>query len=259
MEDSLTPPPYTAAVLRKIENAPGTWNSIEVGVFRADGERHEQVGAYIRNYPTLFRTFCAFRVDGRDYALYSGDYTATRVMELPSCRDIGGEERSGGGFCPVDYYVPCYVEREYVRLDDTIRRHRVNEPEPCSLRPGVNTYTPLDPATGQRTRVEKPAHPVSPLLYYPFGFVAGCIWGDDSSWKIQYLDLSRAAQGIIRREERFGYIALPDGLPLKDAIGMEDYGTDPEEEWSRRITIAVEARFDLETGRLVERGVPWDE
>ena len=28
------------------------------------------------------------------------------------------------------------------------------------------------------------------------GFVAGCVWGDDSSWKIEYLDLSKADEGI---------------------------------------------------------------
>jgi len=24
-----------------------------------------------------------------------------------------------------------------------------------------------------------------------FGFIWGCVWGDDASWKVQYLDLSR--------------------------------------------------------------------
>ena len=29
-----------------------------------------------------------------------------------------------------------------------------------------------------------------------FGFVWGCIWGDDSSWKVQYLDLSSIHDGF---------------------------------------------------------------
>jgi hypothetical protein len=41
-----------------------------------------------------------------------------------------------------------------------------------------------------------------------FGFVWGCLWGDDSSWKVQYLDLSDIRHGQIRREERFGYLRL---------------------------------------------------
>jgi hypothetical protein len=40
---------------------------------------------------------------------------------------------------------------------------------------------------------------------------------------------------------------------------MIDYGTDPEEDWSRQITISVQVPFDLETGQLIESGAPWDE
>ena len=36
----------------------------------------------------------------------------------------------------------------------------------------------------------------------------GCYWGDDNSWKVQYLDLSEIEKGIIRRDERFGYAEL---------------------------------------------------
>jgi hypothetical protein len=41
-----------------------------------------------------------------------------------------------------------------------------------------------------------------------FGFVWGCIWGDDSSWKAQHLDLRRVQEGVIARDERFGYVRL---------------------------------------------------
>lgn len=243
---------YTARVVRKIENDLGTWNSIEVGVFRTEGENEEQIGSYTRNYSSLFNTFCPFRRNDKDYALYSPDYTATRIMDLPSCRDLGGEERSGAGFCPVDFYVPSYVEREYVTLDDKVFKGRVNEPKPEDLLPRVTRYTPLDKATGQRITVELPSYPVTPLLYYSFGFVAGCVWGDDSSWKIQYLDLSEADKGIVRRDERFGYIALPDTMSLKQAVIMTDYQYDPSDGDAHTITIAVQKRFDLRTGAPVE-------
>jgi hypothetical protein len=58
-----------------------------------------------------------------------------------------------------------------------------------------------------------------------YGFIAGCIWGDDSSWKIQYLDLSQADKGIIKRDDRFGYIELPSELNLDNAIDL-DYDDD---------------------------------
>src|SRR5579863_2747108 len=119
---------YSARVIDKIEYRPGTWSGIRVGVFRVEGEAEEQIGEYDRNYPNLFRTFYPFQKDGRDYALYSPDYAVTRVMTLPSCQDIGGEEPNSYGFCPVDYYVPSYIERESIGLRDEVHRHRVYEP-----------------------------------------------------------------------------------------------------------------------------------
>jgi len=243
---------YLAKVVSQIEYRPGTWNGVRVGVFRIEGKSEEQIGEYERNYPNLLRTFYHFQKDGKDYALYSPEYTVTRVMTLPSCEDLGGEEPSGYGFCPVDYYVPSYIEREYIDLNDEIHRHRVNEPSAEDLVAGTTKYTPLDEKTGERTVVEKPSYPVSPLLYYQFGFVAGCIWGDDSSWKIQYLDLSEAERGVIKREERFGYIAMPDQMTLKQAVNMKDYLYDPEEEWAHAITIVIQSRFDLRTGKAVD-------
>ena len=109
---------YLAEEIEKVENRPGSWNSIKVGVFRSEDGKKEQVGAYTRNYPNLLRTFCHFRKGDKDYALYSPDYTASRLMVLPSCKDIGGEEAHSAGFCPVEYYVPRYIEREYVDLSD---------------------------------------------------------------------------------------------------------------------------------------------
>jgi len=135
-----------------------------------------------------------------------------------------------------------------VNLDDKVLRYRVNEPSPHDLETRLTKYTPLDEKTGARITVEKPSYPVSPLLYYPFGFIAGCQWGDDSSWKIQFVDLEAVEQGIIKRDERFGYIALPNSLTLKQAVGMTDYGYDPKEEWAHHVTIAVQKRFDLRTG-----------
>ncbi len=243
---------YQAEIIEKVENRPGTWNSVRVGVFLCEGEKKETVGQYIRNYPSLFRTFCHFRRNDKDYALYSPDYTASRIMELPSCKDIGGEEPHAAGFCPTDYYVPRYVERESIGLNDEVHRHRVNEPSAEDLVARTTKFTPLDEKTGQRITVEKPSYPVSPLLYHPFGFVAGCIWGDDSSWKIQYIDLSSAESGILKRDARFGYIALPDSMALKQAVDIGDYHCDSHEEWAHHITIAIQKRFDLRTGKSVD-------
>ena len=84
--------PYFARVLADIQYTPGTWHGVRVGVFRRENGTDVQVGEYERNYPSLLDTFAPFHLDGRDLALYSPDYTCTRLLELPSCRDIGGED-----------------------------------------------------------------------------------------------------------------------------------------------------------------------
>jgi hypothetical protein len=51
------------------------------------------------------------------------------------------------------------------------------------------------------------------------------VWGDDWSWKVEFLDLSQIEQGIITRTAKFGYFPYASGLTLKEAINMEDYYT----------------------------------
>ena len=242
---------YSARAIGKIEYEPDTLNGLRVGVFRSDGESEQQVGGSHETIPTCTERSTTLK-DGKDYALYSHDYTTTRVMELPSCRDIGGEEPDDDGFCPVDFYVPRYVEAEYLDPEDKAHRIRINEPGDRDLTWSTTKWTPLDQKTGERIVVEKPSYAVGPLTYYPFGFVAGCIWADDGSWKIQYLDLSEVERGVIKRDARFGYIELPHHMKLKDAISMGNYAKNPEAEWSHRITIAIQQHFDLRTGSVVD-------
>ena len=184
----------------------------------------EQVGSYVRNFYNLYRTFFPFRSGNRDLALYSPDYTSTRIMELPSCRDIGGEESHGHGFCPVDFLVPSYEEREWTK-DGEAHRFRMTFP-------GYGAY-----------EAEKKNPLVTPLTFYPFGFVAGCVWGDDNSWKIQYLDLSEAAEGRLKREERFGYLEMGWGLNLGQSVLISDHGED------RLVHFRVERIFHVTTGK----------
>ena len=68
---------------------------------------------------------------------------------------------------------------------------------------------------------DDPNNRFGPWQYLRFGFVAGCIWGDDSSWKIEVLDLAGVIAGTLRREARFGCCELPYGRSLRDAL---DFG-----------------------------------
>ena len=96
-----------------------------------------------------------------------------------------------------------------------------------------------------------PDEPIGPLLYYPFGFVAGCVWGDDSSWKIQFLDLSEIQTGAIKRDARFGHIEMPNNMSLREAINMGDYKYDLTDEISY-IIIAAQRRFELMSGKVID-------
>lgn len=78
-----------------------------------------------------------------------------------------------------------------------------------------------------------------------FGFVAGCIWGDDTSWKIQYLDLSQIENGIIKRDDRFGYIELSDNYLLEQSIDVTDYYVKDEDD-EPFIKILCQKEFKLD-------------
>ena len=160
----------------------------------------EKIGSYRRNYSSLFDTCVPFFLDGRVYALYSRDYTSTRLMRLPECEDIGGEEPHQDGFCPTSYYVP------------------------------------YDPAKGLLGR---------------WGFICGCIWGDDTSWKIEYLDFSQAAEGILKREARFGYLELASNLTLREAVNLAGYNEDDE---YGEIEFTVRRVYFMKEGTFEKRG-----
>lgn len=222
---------YYARVLETFAAGPNY--GARVGVYVAIDGKETQIGEHHRNYQTFFQTFFPFRLGPRDLALYSPNCTTTRIMELSLCREIRGEEPSGLGFCPVDYYFPTYVELETLEGPSKGERNVRNEPNPSDL---LATHY---------------SQPVTPILYRPFGFVAGCNWGDDVFYKIQLLDLARADEGIIGRDDRFGYIELPKKVTLKDAINTEDYDWDMRGE-RFNIHIAVQHQYDLRTGKPPE-------
>jgi hypothetical protein len=157
MDDTV---PYFVRVLDKVHYRPGAWQGLRVGVFRRENGIDVQVGEYERNYPSLFRTFAPFRVAERELALYSPDYTCTRLLELPSCRDIGGEEPEGNGFCPVDFFVPYFVDSEYRVDDQPPRRFRKQMPAADDLVARTITRTlprPFNAQSESNIRTTRPS------------------------------------------------------------------------------------------------------
>ena len=260
-------PKYEAKSIGNIDNGKGYWNYQTIGVFL----NGEQCGTYVRNYGTLYRTFFPFEQNGQWFALYSKHYTATRIMSLPDCKDLGGEEPESTGFCPVEFFVPELTGQDVP----------ANDPEPLVANHDSKKWAHIVKSADGRQRYYWPDakdHPEpseerlrayqeeyershkayndwmerNPFItkFASWGFVAGCHWGDDSSWKIEFLDLSRASEGILKRDWRFGYIELPARVSLKDAIGTESiyrFDYPPEK---MKIEIALPVRFSLDGKRL---------
>lgn len=200
-------------------------------------EGSSEIGSYARNFPAFSEaTFEPFELNGSWFALYSRDYTSTRVMSLPACLDLGGEEPATNGFCPVEYYVPRYRDVETTNLSTgrvfSDRRFE-SEAEEAS------------PPAGHRIKY-------GPWCSLDVGFVAGCIWGDDSSWKLEVVDLSRAAEGQICRTARFGHLELANKMPLSEAVQLDSFPSC----WDLRATIIRQERRDVRTGALID---PYDE
>jgi hypothetical protein len=78
--------------------------SLSVAVLRDS----EVFGEYERDARDMFNTFQPFiGPDIRTYALFARKYSVTRVMSLPDCDEVGGDQANAyANFYPMSYYVP---------------------------------------------------------------------------------------------------------------------------------------------------------
>jgi hypothetical protein len=196
---------YTTRVA--VTEQPGTWPTVHVDVLDGD----VVAASYDRNY-SMLNTFEPFRQGDRTYALVSPDYTATSVLDLQTGQIIASEDPNAGGFCPAGYYVPDWWDLHDGRM-----------------LPGSTHWRPVDDEW-----------PIG-----DFGFVWGCVWGDDSSWKVEYLDLSAVRGGVIRRDHRFGYLRLATNSKLDPS----EFIRCSSSQGRRRVQFAIQVEHDLTTGR----------
>lgn len=164
-------------------------------------------------------------------------------MELPLCKDIGGEERSQTNLCPKQYYVPLFVDREIRTIEngkEETTKYRVIDPEPEQTLPIPSSWEKYH---------SNPSITVSSISCFPFGFVAGNYWVKDGPEVIHFLDLSQVEKGIIKRDERFGDLILPHKIGLADAIVVE---ADQVSYKTPNISIASERDYHLDTGEEID-------
>lgn len=229
------------------------WTQVDVSVKHCiDMENKDaesswvEVGKYHRNY-SMMGTFEPFRQlrDGvwKDYALISTKYTRLEVMDLANGEIIAvepmpkvdkelaekypdtfteGDDLPHAMFCPVDFYVPSWWD-EYEARDQ--RQH------PAA--PGISTEI-AEKVAAEFLEEWK-------LYEGNWGVYSGCVWGDDTSWKLRFVDLSRISEGIVTTDERFGYVSLPEYKKLMDVVRvMPEQGT---------VEIKVPVQFSVATGK----------
>lgn len=202
-------PPYSIES-KKVPSKPGCWDVNEVTILGPDGQ---PVHKYNYNY-SMKPPFYPFELGGQWYALYATDYTASRIMRLPDGKDIWGEKRDSYGFCPVEFYVPAYQETMFGG-DRTNKLKGTFTDDPDSFHePGYRegydwTYTPVK--------------------YLDIGFSCGCVWGDDTSWKVQFFDFSEIAKGKVTYDARFGYFELHQELSLAQSVKVWGSFSDRED------------------------------
>ena len=192
-----------------------SWGSCKVKI--VDKKTNKNIYEYNRNYSFL-KTFEPFRIldennTWRHYALISPEYTTFQLIDLDSRKFVAenpyptltkdqaerlnsrskeenkyfeGMSFPSWGFCPVEFHVPDFLDI----LDNPI----------------TEEFSSEDSLEEEYRIFESKRN---------FGFMSGCIWGDDSSWKLRAIDLREISNGKISSDERFGYFELPD-IPLNE-------------------------------------------
>lgn len=215
-------PVYKAHRIEEIQNRPGSWSSQLIGIFEYFNGNCKQIGEFKRNYPS-YTPFAPFiGQDGKWYALYSPHYTCTKIMSLPDCKEIGGEKPEGNGFCPVELYVPSYKKKRHW-YDEHFKK-LLTERDAKNAEYFDHYYSDRILEGGPEADAAEILETESePFIYHDFGFVSGCVWGDDSGgWKVQMFNLLQAHEGKLSRAEVFGHMELPYGLPLRNAIWIDE-------------------------------------
>jgi len=280
---------YKAIPGEKLETKPGCWKHLQVQVFKVlkyynkSSELidtiEQQVGSYRRNYSSLFNSFFAFKRNNKWFALYSKEYMYTRVMSLPDCVDLGGEDKSNveyeNHFCPTDYYVPEIFTRKFNTNDP------LDDPAPKSKDSLWRKEVPLEggyvmsilPTSPRYNATDKEKenydndckqyeaqykewsdrHPYDDQTL-DFGFVGGCQWGDDTSTKLQFLDLSKVEEGIIKRDARFGYVEMPGLVKFENAIQIPEWVEDQDKPLTWKdivVEVSLPKLFEISTGESV--------
>lgn len=200
---------------RDPNQAEASWDQNKCIIKNADGDT---VFEYVRSYPNYSdSTFAPFTtMDGKDFALISSDYTRVDVVDLEK-GEVIGRTPTYNPFCPVQIYVP-HINQWEMDWGKNFKEKYPDKEHRYELLWNYND--PDDDATDHLGNK-------LPIVATQFAFVAGCYWGDDSSWKIQLIDLRDMTQP--NYYEAFGYISMPRNVTkLSDLVGVDIWGNEKD-------------------------------
>lgn len=191
------------------------------------------VGTYERTLaygPPPFEPFRQYR-NGvwRDYALISADYTHLSVMDLADGAIIATEQPSAETLTAAGELIATNPARYGDRAPEDLARLWGF----CPVEFHVPDWWETNPRYSRRA-ADTPTTPTG-----EFGIYSGCMWGDDTAWKIQYVDLSAITDGRVTTDARFGYLEQPHPLTLDQVVQYRG-GQD--------ITFALGVDFNLTDG-----------
>jgi hypothetical protein len=146
---------------------------------------------------------------GEWYCTYSDNYTRLSFgkLEQGKLEHVWSTEGGSKGFCPVEVAIP--FEADYFIGKD------------------LETEVFWEMENGFFWEMENGSE-YQNLRHADFGFYSGCVWGDDSDYKLKMFDLRELSSGKVTIiEEPIGYHVLPPSLKLRQCIDkfwIEDDG-----------------------------------
>lgn len=228
--------PYTIQITKR-ESQPGCWDVNDVDVFLDQ----EKIFSFCRHYPDFAQETTGFvTVGDKDYLVYSSNYTTLSFYNLTDRKPVeltAESEKQLKGFCPVHAHVPSY------KIDTHHYTSPVDNKEKAFL-----VYYSESEFTGSANAVDCKS---LPILQHDFAFVLGCVWGDDSRWWLNVLDLSEIEKGEVFYIKDFDgnkgwtYLPVPSNVTAKDCFSISYDGDDIVfDRKFLRIELSVVLRFE---------------
>lgn len=217
---------YFSKVIEEIKNKKGIWGYLRIGIYQIDTPENSNIKEIIEMDPVS-------------------------VLKLKNVKKVGEYIRNYSCYGNETFFPFKQGDKWFALYSEKYTCTSVMELPSCKKISGepqdsfgfcpVGYYVPWDNIELKEEGIEG-----------TFGFVSGCIWGDDHSWKLEYLDLSDIKNGNIKRENKFGYFELPNYKELKDCISFDYwcYDKDNSNDSDRIISLNGLVRYDFDSSMI---------